>query len=98
MKTLTTRTSFILTALLTGCTLSNTSEGGAEGLNLETRSDRPSARSVELYLNPGENPLAALAEVETEDGYVLANNNVVIGSMMNELGAYFSAATLYQPD
>lgn len=98
MKTFTTRTSVILAALLTGCTLSNTSEGGAEGLNLETRSDRPSERSVELYLNPGENPLAALKEIETEDGFVLANNNVVIGSMMNELGAYFSAATLYQPD
>lgn len=98
MKTLTTRTASILVALLTGCTLSNTSEGGAEGLNLETRSDRPSERSVQRYLNPGENPLAALTEIETEDGYVLANNNVIIGSMMNELGSYFSAATLYQPD
>ncbi|HTV22270.1 MAG TPA: hypothetical protein VMG12_26460 [Polyangiaceae bacterium] len=98
MKTLTLRTTCLSAALLTGCTLSNSSSGGAEGLNLETRSDRPSDRSVELYLNPGENPLAALNEVETEDGYVLANNNVVVGSMMNELGSYFSAATLYQPN
>jgi hypothetical protein len=98
MKTLTTRTTVILAALLTGCTLSNTSEGGAEGLNLESRSDRPSERSVELYLNPGENPLAALTEIETDDGSVLPTANVVIGLMMNELGAYFSAATLYQPN
>lgn len=97
MKTFSIRTPFITAALLTGCTLSNTSEGGAEGLNLETRTDRPSDRSVELYLNPGENPLAALTEIETDDGFVLANANVVVGSLMNELGAYFSAATLYQP-
>jgi len=97
MKTLTTRTAFILAALSTGCTLSNTSEGGADGLNLETRPGRPSDRSVELYLSPGENPLAALAEIERDDGSVQANANVVIGLMMNELGAYFSAATLYQP-
>jgi hypothetical protein len=98
MKTLITRSIPIVAALLAGCTLSNTSQGGTEGLNLDPRTDRPSDRSVELYLNPGENPLAALTEVETEDGDVLANANVVIGALMSELGAYFSAATLYQPD
>lgn len=97
MKTLTIRTSFITAALLTGCTLSNTSEGGADGLNLEARSDRPTDRSIEVYLNPGENPLAALTEIETEDADVLANSNVVVGVMMNELGAYYSAANLYTP-
>jgi hypothetical protein len=87
----------ILAALVAGCTLSNTSEGGTEGLNVEARGQQPSDRSIELLLNPGENPLAALAEIEVEDRNVLATGNFAVGLTNAELGAYFSADTLYQP-
>jgi len=87
----------VAAALVSGCTLSNTSEGGTDGLNVERRGQQPSERSIELLLNPGENPLAALAEIEVEDRNVLATGNFAVGLMMTELGSYFSADTLYQP-
>jgi hypothetical protein len=79
------------------CTVSNTSKGGAEGLMPEIHPDAPSERSTELFLDPGDNLLAALAEVEVEDADVLAGGNYVLGEMLNEVGDYYSAAVRYQP-
>jgi hypothetical protein len=86
-----------MAAVLPSCTLSNESSGGAEGLNIETRQEVPSDRSVELFLTPPDNLLAALVEVETEDQDVLATGNLVVGSVLSEVGAYYSAAINFQP-
>jgi hypothetical protein len=80
------------------CTLSNTSEGGAEGLEgVVTRRDRPSDQSVERFFDPGSNLLAALTEVEAADADVLTSSNIVVGEMLNEVGEYYSAAIRFQP-
>lgn len=84
-------------ALLSACTVSNTSSGGAEGLDVETRRDAPSARSAELFVSPGDNLLSALDEVEEADEDVLVLNNSVVGAMQNEAGAYYSAVVDFQP-
>lgn len=84
-------------AALPSCTVSNTSAGGTDGLNVETRRDRSSERSVELFSNPGDNLLAAVEEVETADADVIVANNSVAGAMLNELGAYQSASVSFQP-
>jgi hypothetical protein len=84
-------------AALPSCTLSNESSGGADGLNVETRQDVPSDRSIELFLTPGDNLLATLVEVEAEDRDVLATGNLVVGSVLSEVGSYYSAAINFQP-
>jgi hypothetical protein len=88
-----------LVASLAACTVSNTSAGGGEELEgrVEIRVDSPSERSAELFRAPGDNLLAALTEVEAEDSDVQLLNNSVMGAVLNEVGAYFSAATLFQP-
>lgn len=83
--------------LLAGCTLSNTSSGGEEGLVPEVRQDLSSERSFEIFSAPGENLLAALAEVEEEDRNVFLTGNLIMGTMFGEVGAYYSAASRFQP-
>lgn len=81
-----------------GCTLSNTAEGGPEGLEAMMGRDGPAEESLELWATPGDNLLAALAQIEENDAQaVLAPDNFVLGIMLNELGAYRSAALSYQP-
>jgi hypothetical protein len=89
-----------LAASLAACTVSNTNAGGGEELQglVEVRVDSPSERSAELFRAPGDNLLAALKEVEAEDADVQLLNNSVMGAVLNEVGAYFSAATLFQPN
>jgi hypothetical protein len=51
-----------------------------------------------LWSDPGENLHAALAEVEENDrNKVLPVDNRVLGNFFGELGAYFSASTVYTP-
>jgi len=85
--------------LAAGCTLSNEVNDDPEG-NAAANMYRegPSERSVSLWADPGENLLAALAEVEESDrGVVLPLDNRVLGHMLGEVGAYFSATTTFTP-
>lgn len=85
--------------LVSGCTLSNESAGGTDGALLPERNDGPSPESFALWAAPGENLLAALEAVEQNDATtVLAARNSVLGLLLNELGAYNSAALAYQPN
>jgi hypothetical protein len=84
---------------LSSCTLENSVKDDPEG-NAPSNSyrDAPSARSVALWSDPGDNLLSALAEVEQNDkNIVLSNSNRVLGSVLGEAGAYFSAITAYTP-
>jgi hypothetical protein len=92
----------LVTALVAGglgsaCTLSNTSEGGAEGLQVETRQESSTPSSIQAFLEGEDNPLATLVEVEEADARVLTGGNWVLGSMLSEVGAYYSAVVKYQP-
>lgn len=89
--------SLVVGALLSRCTLSNTSEGGAEGITPEVRQDLSSARSFELFADPGDNLLGAVVEIEAEDEDVFASGSFVLGAVLSEAGAYYSAANRYQP-
>jgi len=82
-----------------GCTLSNTSSGGAEGLEpRDVILPGPSQESLALWLEPGDNPLAALKEIDENDSdRVAPSNNWLLGIAYSELGAYASAAISYQP-
>lgn len=87
------------TLLVCACTLSNESSGGTDGSLLPERNDGPSAESFALWAAPGENLLSALETVEQNDATtVLAARNTVLGLLLNELGAYNSAALAYQPN
>ncbi len=82
-----------------GCTLQNSVQDDPAG-NAPSNAyrDAPAERSEELWVDPGENLLSALAEVEMNDRTaVLPTNNRVLGSVFGELGAYFSAITAYTP-
>ena len=90
--------SLVSVALATGCTLSNESSGGAEGLTREVLLSGPSEESLALWFEPGENPLAALVEIDENDSHRLsARDNWLLGLAYSELGAYGSAALAYQP-
>lgn len=81
------------------CTVSNDKDGGTDGVIVPERNDRPSPESFALWADPGQNLLAALAEVEAHDATtVLAARNAVLGVVLNEAGAYNSAALAYQPN
>ncbi len=85
-------------AALPSCTLENKVSDPDPDVPDNVFLDAPSARSLELWDNPGDNLLAAVAEVEMNDeNSVLPAYNRVLGSMLNEVGAYFSAATSYAP-
>jgi hypothetical protein len=90
----------LLGALLAlGCTVSNDKGGGTDGLVVPERNDRPAAESFALWADPGQNLLAALAQVEEHDAATVpAPQNSVLGIMLNEAGAYNSAALTYQPN
>lgn len=84
---------------LPACTLENTVNDDPEG-NMPANSFRPgpAERSLSLWSDPGENLLSALSEVEQNDrGAVLPENNRVLGGLLGEAGAYFSAMTAYTP-
>ncbi len=85
--------------LVQACTLSNESSGGTDGELLPQRSAGPSPESFALWAEPGENLLAALTAVEESDATTVpAPANSVLGLLLNELGAYNSAALAYQPN
>jgi hypothetical protein len=88
-----------LAALLPACTVSNTSAGGGDELDgvVPIRQSVPSERSAQLFGDPGDNLLATLDAVEAADADVLVLNNSVVGAVLNEAGAYYSASTLFQP-
>jgi hypothetical protein len=83
----------------TGCTLSNAvNDDPAGNMPSNIYMNGPSERSLGLWTAPGENPLAALTEVEASDrDRVLPVDNRILGSFLGELGAYFSATTTYTP-
>ncbi len=85
--------------LWTGCTVSNdVNDDPAGNMAANTYMSGPSERSLSLWADPGENPLGALAEVEASDrDRVLPVDNRILGALMGEVGAYFSATTLYTP-
>lgn len=84
--------------LAVGCTLSNTSSGGAEGIERGVVLPGPSPESLDLWLEPGDNLLAALTEVnENDSDRVAPRDNWLLGMAYSELGAYASAAVSYQP-
>jgi hypothetical protein len=83
----------------TGCTVSNAVNDDPAG-NTASNIYRngPSERSLSLWADPGENVLSALAEVERNDrDSVLPVNNRIVGDLLGEVGAYFSATTSYTP-
>jgi hypothetical protein len=82
-----------------GCTVSNAvNDDPAGNMASNIYMDGPSERSIALWADPGENPLSALAEVEVSDrDRVLPVDNRILGSLLGELGAYFSATTVYTP-
>jgi len=84
---------------LAGCTLQNeTHDTDANQVPSNIYRDRSSDRSIELWNSPGENLLAAVAEVEQNDKTsVRPQNNRILGQILAESGAYFSALTAYQP-
>jgi hypothetical protein len=83
----------------TSCTLSNAvNDDPAGNMPSNIYLNGPSERSLSLWATPGENALAALAEVEANDrDRVLPVDNRILGSFMGEVGAYFSATTIYTP-
>jgi hypothetical protein len=85
--------------LAAGCTISNEVNDDPEGnAAANMYLEGPSERSLSLLENPGDNLLAALAEVEDSDGdAVLPLDNRVLGQLLGEVGAYFSATTKYTP-
>jgi hypothetical protein len=90
---------FAMGAIAQGCTLETAVTDDPAG-NASSNAYRagPSDRSVALWSDPGENLLAALAEVEENDrNLVLPVDNRVLGNFFGELGAYFSASTVYTP-
>jgi hypothetical protein len=91
---------FVMSALApVGCTLETAVTDDPAG-NAASNAYRagPSERSLELWSVPGENLLATLAEVEENDrNVVLPVDNRVLGNFFGELGAYFSASTVYTP-
>ena len=84
---------------LAGCTLQNeTHDTDANQVSSNVYRDRSSDRSIELWNSPGENLLAAVAEVEQNDKTsVRPQNNRILGQILAESGAYYSAITAYQP-
>jgi hypothetical protein len=88
-----------LSALLgAGCTIANDVNDDPEGNAAANMYRAPSERSVALLQAPGDNLLAALAEVEANDrNVVLPLDNRVLGQLLGEVGAYFSATTTYTP-
>ncbi|MEY2935714.1 MAG: hypothetical protein RL033_6463 [Pseudomonadota bacterium] len=85
--------------LALACTVSNEKDGGTDGVFIPERNDEPSPESFALWAQPGENLLAALTVVEEHDATtVLAPRNTVLGLLLNEAGAYNSAALAYQPN
>jgi hypothetical protein len=84
--------------LAMSCTLSNTTSGGAEGIERDVFLPGPSEESLALWLEPGDNPLAALVELdELDSDRVAPQDNWLLGVAYSELGAYASAAVSYQP-
>lgn len=84
--------------LCAACTLSNTSEGGTEGVERPMGRDNPAPESVAVFVQPGENLLSALGQIEDYDSTaVLPRNSFVLGLALSELGAYRSAALAFQP-
>src|SRR6188768_3570212 len=81
-----------------GCTLQNeVNDVDSDQVPSNIYRDRSSDRSIELWNSPGENLLAALAEVERNDKTsVRPPDNRILGQMLAESGAYFSAITAYQ--
>lgn len=58
----------------------------------------PAEGSFSLWEEPGDNLLAALTEVEDNDAEsVLPVDNRVLGHLLGEVGAYFSATAAYTP-
>jgi hypothetical protein len=94
------RAALAVTALAqAGCTLETAVTDDPAG-NASSNAYRagPAARSVALWSEPGENLLASLVEVEENDrNVVLPVDNRVLGNFFGELGAYFSASTVYTP-
>ncbi len=90
---------WILVGALAGCTVTNSVEDDPEDDRpANIWRDDPSERSKELWVNPGDNLLAALVEVEQNDlNQVLPANNQVLGAVLGEAGHYFSALTTFQP-
>jgi hypothetical protein len=82
-----------------GCTLDNSRNDVDEGvLPPNIFRDSPAPRSYELFGNPGDNLLQALAEVERNDGTsVLAGFNRMLAVTYAEAGAYTSAINSYHP-
>lgn len=86
-------------AALGACTLENSvDDDPLRDVPANAFAEQPSERSLELWEEPGENLLAALAEVEAADGStVLAPFNRVLGTLRNEVGLYFTALSSFQP-
>lgn len=89
----------VFALLAAGCTISNQVNDDPEGnAAANMYRDGPSERSLALLEAPGDNLLAALAEVEANDrDVVLPLDNRVLGQLLGEVGAYFSATTTYTP-
>jgi hypothetical protein len=84
--------------LAAGCTLSNETSGGAEGIKRDIILPGPSQEGVNRWLSPGDNLLAALVEIdELDSDRVAPADNWLLGVAYSELGAYASAAVSYQP-
>lgn len=85
--------------LASGCTIANDVNDDPEGnAAANMYRDGPSAESLALLDDPGDNLLAALAAVEASDrNAVLPLDNRVLGQLLGEVGAYFSATTAYTP-
>jgi len=84
--------------LVSGCTLSNDSAGGVDGIVIQKKQDNPSPESFAVWAEPGTNLLAAVAQVEETDATTVpAPQNLVLGMLLNEVGAYGSAALTFQP-
>lgn len=83
----------------TGCTVSNdVIDDPAGNMASNIYMNGPSERSISLWADPGENLLAALTEVEASDkDRVLPVDNRILGDLLGEAGAYFSATTIYTP-
>jgi hypothetical protein len=87
------------TLLATGCTVSNdVIDDPAGNMAANIYMNGPSARSISLWADPGENLLASLTEVEASDkDRVLPVDNRILGELLGEAGAYFSATSIYTP-
>ena len=82
-----------------GCTLSNESSGGPDGIDRELTLPGPTVESFSLWLTPGDNLLAALVQIDEADtDRISARDNWLLGLAYSELGAYASAALGYQPN